>query len=378
MSKKIGIVTGGGDCPGLNTVIRAVAKAAAHRGWETIGIIGGYAGLLEPRQFSRLDYRALSGLLTRGGTILGTANRGRFSAKTGHGESRRLPRKLLDDTKAGMDALDLSALISVGGDGSLSIAQQMYEHGIPIVGVPKTIDNDLHGTIMTFGFDSAVACATDALDRLHTTAESHNRIMVLEVMGRYAGWIALYAGVAGGADVILIPEIPFNYDSVCAKIKEREKLGKNFTLIVVAEGAREDGADFVTSAAQEGNREARLGGIGALVTAELEKRTGKETRNCVLGHLQRGGSPTTFDRALCSMFGATAVELVAGGEFGKMVAFTGSGIGGVAISSAVGRLKTVPPEGNLARTARALGISLGDFCGVDSDGTAQKNSKRHR
>jgi phosphofructokinase-like protein len=378
MSKKIGIVTGGGDCPGLNTVIRAVAKAAAQRGWETIGIIGGYAGLLEPRQFSTLDYRALSGLLTRGGTILGTANRGKFSAKTGHGESRRLPGKLLDDTRAGMDALGLSALISVGGDGSLSIAQQMYEHGIPIVGVPKTIDNDLHGTIMTFGFDSAVACATDALDRLHSTAESHNRIMVLEVMGRYAGWIALYAGVAGGADVILIPEIPFNYDSVCAKIKERERLGKNFTLIVVAEGAREKGADFVTSAGQEGNREARLGGIGALVTAELEKRTGKEARNCVLGHLQRGGSPTTFDRALCSMFGATAVELVAAGEFGKMVAFTGSGIGGVDISSAVGRLKTVPPEGNLARTARALGISLGDGHQADSHTTVGKNRKRRR
>jgi 6-phosphofructokinase 1 len=226
--------------------------------------------------------------------------------------------------------------------------------------VPKTIDNDLHGTIMTFGFDSAVACATDALDRLHTTAESHNRVMVLEVMGRYAGWIALYAGVAGGADVILIPEIPFSYESVCAKIKERESRGKRFTIVVVAEGAREKGADFVTSAGQEANREARLGGVGAVVTIELERRTGKETRNCVLGHLQRGGSPTTFDRALCSMFGATAVELIAAGEFGKMPAFTGAGVVGVPISEAVGRLKTVPPEGNLARTARALGICLGD------------------
>jgi 6-phosphofructokinase 1 len=360
MKKKIGIVTGGGDCPGLNAVIRAVAKAAAHRDWETIGILGGYAGLLEPRQTCTLDYKALGGLLVRGGTILGTANRGKFSAKTGHGESRQLPKELMDETRAGMEALGISALVSVGGDGSLSIAQQMHEHGIPIVGVPKTIDNDLHGTIMTFGFDSAVACATDALDRLHTTAESHNRVMVLEVMGRYAGWIALYAGVAGGADVILIPEIPFSYESVCAKIKERESRGKRFTIVVVAEGAREKGADFVTSAGQEANREARLGGVGAVVTIELERRTGKETRNCVLGHLQRGGSPTTFDRALCSMFGATAVELIAAGEFGKMPAFTGAGVVGVPISEAVGRLKTVPPEGNLARTARALGICLGD------------------
>jgi 6-phosphofructokinase 1 len=184
--------------------------------------------------------------------------------------------------------------------------------------------------------------------------------MVLEVMGRYAGWIALYAGVAGGADVVLIPEIPFTYDRVCVKIQERENQGKRFTLVVVAEGAREKNADFVTSAGQEAHREARLGGIGAVVAAELEKRTGKETRNCVLGHLQRGGSPTTFDRALCSMFGATAVELIAAGDFGRMVAFTGAGVGAVDLSEAIGRLKTVPPEGNLARTARALGISLGD------------------
>lgn len=360
MSKRIGIVTGGGDCPGLNAVIRAAAKAAAQRGWETIGILGGYEGLLEPRQTLPLDYQALSGLLVRGGTVLGTANRGKFSSKTGHGDSRQLPKELLDGVKAGMEALGIFALISIGGDGSLTIAQQMHEHGVPVVGVPKTIDNDLSGTIMTFGFDSAVACATDALDRLHTTAESHNRVMVLEVMGRYAGWIALYAGVAGGADVVLIPEIPFTYESVCAKIQERESRGKKFTLVVVAEGAREKDKDFVTAAGQEANREARLGGIGAVITAELEKRTGKEARCCVLGHLQRGGSPTTFDRALCSMFGATAVELIAAGDFGKMVGFIGPGVGAVSISEAVGRLKTVPPNGNLARTARALGISLGD------------------
>jgi 6-phosphofructokinase len=259
-----------------------------------------------------------------------------------------------------MDALGLFALISIGGDGSLSIAQQMFEHGVPVVGVPKTIDNDLQGTLFTFGFDSAVSCATDALDRLHTTAESHNRVMVLEVMGRYAGWIALWAGIAGGADVILIPEIPFSYDSVCAKILEREKLGKKFTLIIIAEGAREKGGAFMTSGAQTKTGEARLGGIGAVVGAEVEKRTGKESRVCVLGHLQRGGSPTTFDRALCSIFGATAVELVAAGDFGKMVAFTGDQIGAIKISDAIGKLKSVRPDGNLTRTARALGISLGD------------------
>src|SRR5262252_3644407 len=268
MSKRIGVVTGGGDCPGLNAVIRAVAKTAANRGWECIGVLGGYEGLLEPLRTIPLNPQTLSGLLPRGGTILGTANRGKFSTKVGHGESRALPKELLEGVKTGMKALDLSALVSIGGDGSLSIAQQLFEHGIPIVGVPKTIDNDLEGTLFTFGFDSAVSSATDALDRLHTTAESHNRVMVLEVMGRYAGWIALYAGVAGGADVILIPEIPFSYDSICAKIRERESEGKRFTLIVVAEGARERNADFVTSAKDEANREAHLGGIGAVVASE--------------------------------------------------------------------------------------------------------------
>jgi 6-phosphofructokinase 1 len=360
MNKRIGVVTGGGDCPGLNAVIRAVAKASARRGWECVGILGGYEGLLEPRRTILLDYQTLSGLLTRGGTILGTANRGKFSAKVGHGETRQLPNELRDGVKSGMDALGLSALVAIGGDGTLSITQQLFEYGIPVVGVPKTIDNDLEGTLFTFGFDSAVSSATDALDRLHTTAESHSRVMVLEVMGRYAGWIALYAGITGGADVILIPEIPFTYESVCAKIQEREKLGKAFTIIIAAEGAREKDGSFVTSGAQTKTGEARLGGIGAIVSAEVEKRTGKESRACVLGHLQRGGSPTTFDRALCSIFGATAVELVAAGDFGKMVAFTGPQVSAIKLSDAVGKLKTVRLDGNLVRTARALGICLGD------------------
>jgi 6-phosphofructokinase 1 len=357
---KIGIVTGGGDCPGLNAVIRAVAKTAAKRGWETLGIIGGYDGLLPPQNYRVLDYKALDGLLVRGGTILGTANRGRFSAKTGHGETRRLPRELLDDTQNGMAQLGLSALVSVGGDGSLTIAQQMHEHGIPIVGVPKTIDNDLAATTTTFGFDSAVACATDALDRLHTTAESHNRVLILEVMGRYAGWIAIYAGVAGGADVILIPEIPFRYESICAAVQEREAKGKHFTLVIAAEGAKPAGGDFVTCGVQQQNREARLGGIGAVVAEEIEKRTGKETRVVVLGHLQRGGSPTNMDRALCTLFGAKAVELIADGRFGQMVAHTGTSVEAVPLAEAIGHLRTVPLNGGYVYAARALGISLGD------------------
>jgi 6-phosphofructokinase 1 len=360
MERRIGVVTGGGDCPGLNAVIRAVAKAASRRGWETIGIIGGYAGLLPPRNYRALDYHALDGLLVRGGTILGTANRGPFTAKVGHGESRRLPTELLEGVKTGMAELGLSAMVTIGGDGSLSIAQQFHEYGIPIIGVPKTIDNDLEGTLWTFGFDSAVACATDAIDRLHTTAESHNRVMVLEVMGRYAGWIALYAGVAGGADVILIPEIPFHYDRICGKVREREEKQRHFTIVVVAEGAREQGGEFVTAANAPANREARLGGVGAIVAQEIESRTGKESRVCVLGHLQRGGCPTTFDRALCSVFGAQAVELVAANDFGKMVAYLGNRVGAIPLSEAVGKLKTVPPDGSLARTARALGICLGD------------------
>ena len=267
---------------------------------------------------------------------------------------------LLDETKRGFEALGLHALVAIGGDGSLSIAQQLYEHGMPIVAVPKTIDNDLAATVMTFGFDSAVACATEALDRLHTTAESHDRVMVLEVMGRYAGWIAIYAGLAGGADVILIPEIPFRYDSICAKVVEREQAGRHFSIVVVAEGARAEGGEFVTSADQPTDREARLGGIGTQVAAEIERRTGKETRAMVLGHLQRGGGPTNFDRALCTLFGTTAVELIADGQFGRMVTYTGPSIESVPIAEAVGQLRRVALDGAFVRGARALGISLGD------------------
>ena len=360
MSERIGILTGGGDCPGLNAVIRAVGKSASKLGWDTIGILGGFEGLLDPVQFRRLDYRTMDGLLFRGGTILGTSNKGHFVAKSGHGDCNRISEDVLNAAKANYDILGLKGLIVVGGDGSLAIAQQLFETGIPIVAVPKTIDNDLEATVFTFGFDSAVSCATDALDRLHTTAESHNRVIVLEVMGRYSGWIALHSGIAGGGDVILIPEIPFRYESICAKIAERESQDKHFTLVIVAEGAREEGGNYVISGPQEENREAKLGGIGAVVAAEIQKRAHKETRVCVLGHLQRGGGPTTFDRLLCTSFGAQAVQLVSEGKFGYMVASQPPEIVAVKITDAIGRLRTVPPDGGLVKTARSLGISFGD------------------
>ncbi|MDO8544768.1 MAG: ATP-dependent 6-phosphofructokinase [Opitutaceae bacterium] len=360
MKTRIGILTGGGDCPGLNAVTRAVVKSAAKRGWEALGILGGFEGLLSPTQTRPLDYHEMDGLLYLGGTILGTANTGRFSAKAGHGESRAIERAILDEAKDNFRKLGLRALVVVGGDGSLSIAQQCLEHGIPIVGVPKTIDNDLEGTVITFGFDSAVAFATDALDRLRTTAQSHNRVIVCEMMGRYAGWITAHSGIAGGADVILIPEIPFNYDSICRKITEREGEGKRFTLVAVAEGAREAGRDFVTQGSSGAIREARLGGIGAAVATEIAKRTGKETRVCVLGHLQRGGAPTTFDRLLCTRFGVRAVRLIAEEQYGMMVALRPPDTDAVPIKEAVGKLRRVPIDGDILRTARDLGISLGD------------------
>lgn len=360
MGTRIGILTGGGDCPGLNTVIATVVTAAAKRGWETLGFIGGYEGLLGPVRHVVLPYREMEHVEYQGGTILKTTNRGRFAAKVGHGEAQRIPDAILDEAGETVRRLGLRALVCVGGDGSLSIAQQLFERGVPVIGVPKTIDNDLDATAMTFGFDSAVACATDALDRLRTTAESHNRIMVLEVMGRYAGWIALYAGMAGGADAILIPEIPFAYDSVLSMVGERERNGLTHTIVVVAEGACERGGDVVTECGRQSDREVKLGGIGAVVARELGRRTGKESRVVVLGHLQRGGSPTNFDRVLCTLYGTNAVELIAAGKFGQMVAMHPPNVVDVPIAKAIGRLRTVPLDGPMIRSARALGISLGD------------------
>jgi ATP-dependent phosphofructokinase / diphosphate-dependent phosphofructokinase len=302
----------------------------------------------------------MDSLLFVGGTILGTSNKGRFAGKTGHGEAQTISKEILVEAKRTFEQLGLRALVVVGGDGTLAIAQQLFEFGVPLVGVPKTIDNDLEATVITFGFDSAVACATDALDRLRTTAQSHARVMVLEVMGRYAGWIAAHAGIAGGGDIILIPEIPFEYAKICERIRTREAAGKDFTLVVVAEGAREKGKDYVTVSSQEKDREARLGGLGAVVAAEIHQCTGKETRVCVLGHLQRGGAPTTFDRLLCTRFGAKAVQLIAEEKYGQMVALRPPDTVAVPVSDAIGRLRTVPLDGDIIQTAHALGISFGD------------------
>ncbi|MBI5424595.1 MAG: ATP-dependent 6-phosphofructokinase [Opitutae bacterium] len=361
MKERIGIVTGGGDCPGLNAVIYAVVKAADRRGWETLGIYGGFDGLLSPVQARPMNYQEMDGLLYLGGTVLGTSNKGRFVAKAGHGEKREIDPAVLAEAKRNFDALGLRALVVVGGDGSLSIGLQCMGAGIPIVGVPKTIDNDIDGTAVTFGFDTAVSFATDAIDRLRTHAESHKRVIVVEMMGRYAGWIAAHAGIAGGASVVLIPEIEFTYESIVRKIVEREAEGRHFTMVVVAEGARQKGGDFTTHGGpEEKNREARLGGISAVVAEEIGRRTGKEVRNCVLGHLQRGGVPTTFDRLLCTRFGANAVRLIDEGCYGHMVASRPPDIVPIPIADAVGKLKTVPTDGDLIRTGRALGICWGD------------------
>lgn len=361
MTKKIGIVTGGGDCPGLNAVIRAVAKAATMRGWEPIGILGGYEGLLEPQQFRPLDYKALDGLLTRGGTILGTANRGKFSAKVGHGEGRQLPKELLDATKAGMEKLGISALVSIGGDGSLSIALQMQEHGIPIIGVPKTIDNDIVGTEITFGFLTAVATATDALDKLHSTADSHHRVMVCEVMGRNAGWIALTSGVASGSDLILVPEIPFELSHICDNIRHRMSKGPGFAIVVAAEGARPKGGEQVVDRMDHTSPDPiRLGGVGRWVADEIARHTGIETRSSALGHIQRGGGPIAADRILATHFGYHAIRTLMEGKRGRMVVRQGNMFGDVDLLHAAGKQRLVPSNHPLIEAARAIGTGFGD------------------
>jgi 6-phosphofructokinase 1 len=368
----IGILTGGGDCPGLNAVIRAAVKSAVRLGYDCVGFLKGYEGLVDPVAYMPLDLANTANILLQGGTILGSTNKGRFSALVGEGARVQIDPELLAAAGDTVRQLGVSGLICIGGDGSLAIAQQLYEHGIPVVGVPKTIDNDLGCTAFTFGFDSAVACATDALDRLHTTAASHERIMVLEVMGRHAGWIALHAGIAGGGDVILIPEIPWTFDGVCQKVLEREREGKRFTLIVVAEGARlpdgglvHDGAvTGKAAAAATERRQVKLGGIGEIVANEVASRLKREVRALVLGHLQRGGTPTAFDRVLATQFGAHAVRLVHEGRFGQMVCYRPPDITSVAISQAITTPATVDPAHSAVQAARALGIGFGD--GVDS------------
>ncbi|MBX3413804.1 MAG: ATP-dependent 6-phosphofructokinase [Pirellulales bacterium] len=364
--KRVGILTSGGDCPGLNAVIRGVVKAADQLGYECVGFLKGYEGLVDPVCYIPLTPKNTSGILTQGGTILGSTNQGRFAAKVGADDKLEIEHELLEKVKTTVDQLSLSGLICVGGDGSLTIADQFHNFGIPVVGVPKTIDNDLSSTAYTFGFDSAVACATDALDRLHTTAAAHERIMVLEVMGRHAGWIALHAGIAGGGDVILLPEIPWTFEHVCHKILDRETKGRRFTLLVVAEGAELPDGNLVTVGPAGERRQARLGGIGHVVAGEIQARLHRDVRCVVLGHLQRGGNPTTFDRVLATQFGAHAVRLVHHKRYGEMVCFRPPHIESVPIAEAAGKLSMVDPNGSCVQAARALGISFGDRSATES------------
>lgn len=358
--KKIAVNTGGGDAPGLNAVIRAVTLAAQQQGWEAWGISHGYRGLVDTQMMIPLNRDRVRGITHLGGTILGTANKGNpfeYPIQTDHGiECVDISDKIVEN----FHRLGLDVLICIGGDGSLRLAQRFIDKGIPIIGVPKTIDNDLHGTVITFGFDTAVSTATDAIDKLHSTAEAHERVMVVEVMGRYAGWIALNSGISGSADVILIPEIPFDLNKVCDKIMEREHAGRHFSIVVCAEGAKPMGGGLYTKGPKEAGREVLLGGIAEYVAKEIGRLTGKETRSLVLGHLQRGGSPTTFDRLLGMRFGAAAIRAILQGEINVMVALDPPRIKTIPIEEAISRMKTVPLDCDTMLTARALGICFGD------------------
>jgi phosphofructokinase-like protein len=358
MKPRIGVLTSGGDCPGLNAVLRGVVLSAEKLGWEVVGFRDGFEGLLPPGNQAILDRQSIIGIMALGGTIIGTTNRGHFVAKVGAGNRTIVPADIIAGAKKILDELHVKALIIIGGDGSMVTAQQLQEAGINCIGVPKTIDNDLEATATTFGFDSAVAVVMDALDRVHTTATSHRRVMVVEVMGRHAGWIALHGGIAGGADIILIPEIPFDFDKIASVVKAREAAGYLGSVVVVAEGARPKHGEQVKRDVESG--EFRLGGIGAIVAHEIARRTGKETRCVVLGHLQRGGAPTTLDRILGTRFGVKAVQLANEGHFGSMVSYQNYQVRQVPIAEAVNRLKLVPPNGEMVRTARDVDISFGD------------------
>jgi ATP-dependent phosphofructokinase / diphosphate-dependent phosphofructokinase len=355
---KIGVLTGGGDAPGLNAVIRAVVKSACNSGVQVLGLEDSFDGLIYPEKSRVLTPKDVTGILRLGGTVLGTVNRGDPFA-----EPIVTPEGTFnygDRVMEMFEAMGLDALVCIGGDGTLAISYEFYKKGIPLVGVPKTIDNDIYGTTSCFGFDTAVSFATEAIDRLHTTAEAHRRIIVVEVMGRYAGWIALHAGVAGGADVILIPEIPYDLESVAECIRARDERGARFSIVVVAEGARPVGGKLSVMTEARGGYAERLGGAGMVCATELEKLANKETRYVVLGHLQRGGAPTAFDRTLATRFGGKAVELLLKGQFGKMVANHPPDLVPIPLQDVVGKTKTVPLDNDLLQTARALGVSFGD------------------
>jgi len=364
--RRIALSTGGGDAPGLNAVIRATVSAALNRGWECVGIRDGFNGLLEPGRYPQgglvqLTRERVRGISHLGGTILGSTNKG---------DPLHYPTRLPDGSMGESDRSDellecfaregIDALVTVGGDGTLSIGHALWAKGLRVVGVPKTIDNDLDKTFTTFGFDTAVSFATECLDRLHSTAESHQRVMVVEMMGRYAGWIALHAGIAGGAHAILLPEIPFDLEPVAEKIRQRDALGRHYSVVVVAEGALARDGQRVLQAPAEGGHAERLGGLGERVARELGQLTGKESRVVVLGHLLRGGSPTSFDRLAALRFGAAAVRALDEGQSGIMVSLAFPNVEYVPLSEVAGRMKTVPADSDTVLTGRDLGICFGD------------------
>ncbi len=359
---RIAINTGGGDAPGLNAVIRSVVLSALNLGWEVYGIRRGYEGLFQKDGVMRLDPKSVQGITRLGGTILGTTNRGNplewpVTHPDGSVETVDRSGEIVDAFREhGLDAL-----VAIGGDGSLRIASALHERGLPVIGVPKTIDNDLEATQFTFGFHTAVQTATDALDKLHSTAEAHGRVMVVEVMGRHTGWIGLYAGISGAADVILVPEVPYDIQKVVERIEKQYEDGKpNYSIVVVAEGASPaDGSPVYQEVARPGANE-RYGGIADRLAREIQERAGHESRALVLGHLQLGGQPTAYDRLLALEFGAAAIDLIEDGSFGCMVALQPPHILAVPISEAVDRVKAVPVDGDVVRTARRLGISFGD------------------
>ena len=358
--RKIGVLTGGGDCPGLNAVIRAVVlSAGVGLGWEVVGIADGFEGLLH-NHIRTLDTTDIAGILNQGGTILGTTNRGNPFAWPVVRDGRQEVADMSGAAVERIEALKLDALIVIGGDGTLRIADRLRQMGAPVVGIPKTIDNDISATDVTFGFDTARETATAAIDKLRTTGESHHRIMVVETMGRDAGWIAIESAIAGGGNVALIPEIPFNLDVIVRAVEERAMLGRRASIVVVAEGAAPSGGTQVYREAAAPGGLPRLGGIGQQVTDALVAATGRETRCTVLGHLQRGGMPTPFDRLLATRFGVRAVECIVDNQLGQMVALRGTSVIAVPISEGTGAPKRVPADGELVRAARELGISLGD------------------
>ena len=363
MKKKrtIAILSGGGDCPGTNAVIRAVAKKAILEfGMDVIGIEDGYEGLINLK-CRNLHYTDVSGILTVGGTILGTSNKAdpfNYGVRKGKKiEYRDVSGKVIGNLKK----LGVECLVCIGGDGTLFVSNKFHKKGVPMVGVPKTIDNDLRGTDVTFGFDTAVSIATEAIDRLHTTAASHHRVMIIEVMGRTAGWIALYAGVAGGGDIILIPEIPYHIESIVRKVKQRNRMGKHFSIIVIAEGAKpKDGKVVIRQIVKNSPEQVRLGGISFVLGKQIEDTTGIETRQVVLGHLQRGGTPTPTDRVLATRLGTKAVELINAGQFGYMAAAAGNDIIAVPIEEAAKGPRNVPVDHSLITSARSVGTCFGD------------------